>query len=90
MKNEHLDNIVRDFADCMDYRLQRISRRRRTHPSVTDIRRNLFDLAFCDGTKRCLNGTPKQGRHFRGLFTTTVPNIPSILVRFSRTESHET
>src|ERR1700674_4022338 len=89
MKNEHLDNIVRDFADCVDYRLQRISRRRRTHPSVTDIRRNLFDLAFCDGPKHRLNDPPSRVVAFGDCLRLTVANIPSIFARFSRTEGHE-
>jgi hypothetical protein len=56
MKNEHLDNLVRHFADCVDHWFQRISRRWRTDPSVIDIRSDLFDPAFCDGTKHGLNG----------------------------------
>ena len=56
MKNEHLDNLVRHFADCVDHGFQRISRRWRTDPSVIDFRGDLFDFAFCHGTKNGLNG----------------------------------
>ena len=53
-ENEHMDDFVCYSADRVDYRLQRVSRCRRTDPLVTGVRRNLFDLAFCDGTKRSL------------------------------------
>jgi hypothetical protein len=68
MKNEYLDNLVRHFADCVDHRFQRISRRRRTDPSVTAIRGDRFDFAFCHGAKHGLKGAGQVDHRLRGLF----------------------
>ena len=75
MKNEHLDNLVRHFADCVDHGFQRISRRWRTDPSVIDIRSDLFDPAFCDGTKHGLNGAGRLIIDCGDCSTSTVPAI---------------
>ena len=79
-ENEHMDDFVRHSADRVDYRLQRVSRRR-TDPPVTGVRRNLFDLAFCVGTKRGLTTLSTQS--FDGIRVTDHPGplIPSVRFR---------
>jgi hypothetical protein len=49
--NEHLDDIVRGSADCLDWRLHRLPRSRRSDPLVAGIRGDLSNPAFCDGQK---------------------------------------
>ena len=58
-ENEHLDNSVRHSADCLDYRLQRVSRCGWIHPPAADLCCNLFDFAFRNGSKRSLTQAPK-------------------------------
>lgn len=80
-ENEHMDDFVCYSADRVDYRLQRVSRCRRTDPLVTGVRRNLFDLAFCDGTKRGLITLSTES--FDGIRATDPdgPLIPSVFFR---------
>src|SRR5580698_7470380 len=59
-ENEHMDDFVRYSADRVDYRLQRVSRCRRTDPPVAGVRRNLFDLALCVGAERGLTTLSTQ------------------------------
>jgi hypothetical protein len=47
--NEHLDHIVRRFADRLAWRLHGVSRGRRTHPPALGIRGNFLDPALCVG-----------------------------------------
>jgi hypothetical protein len=54
-KNEHLDNIVRSFADRMAGRFHGVSCRRRTDTSAVGVRGDLVDSALCDGKSHCLS-----------------------------------
>jgi hypothetical protein len=57
-EHEYLDHFVRNFADCMDYRLLGLSRGRRVNPSTVDFRGDFPDLTFRHGTQR---GLKKRG-----------------------------
>ena len=54
-----MDNSVRHSADCLDYRLQRVSRCGWIDPLAADLCCNLFDFAFRNGSKRSLTQAPK-------------------------------
>ena len=58
--NEYLDDLIRDSADRLDWRLHRISRGRRTDSPFACARGNLSDLAFCVRKTNCLIGFVRQ------------------------------
>lgn len=54
--NEHLDNFVRNFADCVDHWILGFPCGRRTDSPAARVRGDFLDLAFRNG---------KQGRLIR-------------------------
>ena len=46
--------LIRGSADCLDRRVHCVSRGRRADSLAARVRRDLSDLAFCDGQADCL------------------------------------
>jgi len=51
---EYLDYFICDFVDCMDWRLDRFSCRRRPHPLITGFWSDISNTSFRFGKKSCI------------------------------------
>src|SRR5579862_2645949 len=75
--NEHLDDIVRNSADCMDWWFHRLSCGRWPHSPVVGSGRDLFDHAFCDGSPDSLRMEDSRPPYHRRLEVSPLTRLRS-------------